>query len=89
MLRFRLTSNTADATLEELTLEASGSGNDASDITAVTLWVDANSDGAIGAGDTDLGTGTFAADDGELSFTLVTPYTLDAGDTDFIISYDF
>ncbi|NGX17724.1 thrombospondin type 3 repeat-containing protein [Wenzhouxiangella sp. XN24] len=89
MLRFRLTSNTSDAMLDELTLEASGSGNDASDITAVTLWVDGNSDGVIGAGDSELGTGTFAADDGELSFTLATPYTLDAGDTDFIISYDF
>ncbi|MEX0708271.1 MAG: FG-GAP-like repeat-containing protein [Woeseia sp.] len=89
MLRFRLTSNTSDAVLEELTLAASGSGDDASDIAAVTLWVDANSDGAIGAGDTELGTGTFAADNGELSFTLATPHTLDAGDTDFIISYDF
>ena len=89
MLRFQLNSNTSDVTLDDLTLVASGSGNDSADISAVKLWVDTNGDGALGAGDQEIGSGTYDSNDGSLTITMATPYRLDAGITDFIVSYSF
>ncbi|MEQ8206924.1 MAG: choice-of-anchor U domain-containing protein, partial [Woeseia sp.] len=89
MLRFQLNSNTADVTLDDLTLVARGSGNDATGITAVKLWVDVDSNGVIGATDTLIGSGTYSANNGSLTITMASPYRLDAGMTDFIVSYDF
>ena len=89
MLRFSLDSNTTDVVLNDLTLRASGSGNDRSDIRAVKVRVDLNANGAIDAGEPLIGTGTYSDDDGELVLQMTTPYRMDAGTTDFIISYDF
>ncbi len=89
MARFRLSSNTSTVELDDLTLRASGSGDDNADIKAVKLWVDANGDGALGAGDVEIGAGTYSADNGDLTITMPTPYRLDAGMTDFIVSYSF
>lgn len=89
MLRFELQSNSSDVVLHELTLQASGSGNDAADISNVRLWVDANGDGAIDAGDTEIGGGRFAANNGTLQLQTTAPLTLDVGATRFIVSYDF
>ncbi|MEQ9562824.1 MAG: hypothetical protein RLN69_09905, partial [Woeseiaceae bacterium] len=89
MLRFSLNSNTSDVEMSELTLRASGTGNDAGDIVNVKVWVDLNANGAIDAGEPQIGTGNFANDNGELLLQMTTPYRMDAGDTAFIISYDF
>ena len=89
MLRFRLSSNSSDVVLNDLTFRASGGGNDAADIQRVMVWVDANADGAIDPGDTQIGTGSFGADNGELQLQMATPYRMDAGVTEFIVSYDF
>ena len=89
MMRFSLVSNTSDVTLDELQLSASGSGNDAADIAAVELWLDADADGAIDSGASPIGSGTFGTNDGDLSITLGTPLTLDAGTTAFIVTYNF
>ena len=53
--------------VQSLTLHASGSGNDATDIAAVKLWLDRNGDGAVDAGDTLLASGRFGADDGDVT----------------------
>jgi hypothetical protein len=89
MLRFSLNSNTSDVELNELTLRASGNGNDAGDIGDVKVWVDLNADGAIDAGDPQIGTGQYATDNAELVLQMATPYRMDAGNTAFIVSYDF
>jgi len=89
MLSFQLTSNTSDVTLDELTLIASGTGNDGTDINDVKLWVDTDADGTISAGDTQIGSGVYSGNDGTLNVIMATPYRLDAGMTDFIVSYDF
>jgi hypothetical protein len=89
MLRFRLTSNSSDVVLEDLTLDASGSGNDASEVSRVALWVDMNGDGIVGAGDSEIGSGSYSGDNASLTITMSSPYTLDAGNTDFIVTYDF
>jgi hypothetical protein len=89
MLRFSLNSNTSDVELNELTLRASGNGNDAGDIGDVKVWVDLNANGAIDAGDPQIGTGQYATDNAELVLQMATPYRMDAGNTAFIVSYDF
>lgn len=89
MLRFSLDSNTSDVVLNDLTLRASGSGNDGTEVRAVKVRVDLDGNGAIDPGDPLIGTGNYGADDGELRLQMTTPYRVDAGITEFIISYDF
>ena len=89
LLRFELASATADVVLRRLTLRASGSGDDAADVQRVSLWLDANGDGAVDAGDTRLGSGTYAADDGTLNLEPGSPFELPQGTTRFLITYDF
>ncbi len=89
MLRFLLNSNSSDVVLNDLTLLASGSGNDSSDIWAVRVWADSNGDGVIDSGDVMIGDGSYSADNGTLNLQMISPYRLDAGDNDFIVSYDF
>ena len=45
--------------------------------------------GNIDSGDTQIGTGNYAADNGELVLQMTSPYRLDAGNSEFIVSYDF
>lgn len=76
--------------LEKITVQASGSGQDAADVTAVKLYLDVNGNGVVDAGETTLAQGTFAANDGALDLALTTPYTLPAGSTaQVIVAYDF
>ena len=89
MLRFRLTANSSDIDLTGLTLRASGTGNDAGDVSNVKVWVDSNADGAIGAGDVQIGSGTYGADNDTLVLQMSPVYRLDAGVTELIVSYDF
>jgi|GEM_PF-5319311 len=89
MLRFSLTSNTSDVVLNTLTLDASGTGNDATDVTAVRGWLDRNGNGAVDAGDTEIASGSFAENNDSLTLTLAAPLMLDAGTTDFIVTYDY
>ena len=53
--------------VQSVTLHGSGSGNDATGIAAVKLWLDRNGDGAVDAGDTLLASGSFGADDGNVT----------------------
>jgi hypothetical protein len=89
MLRFSLKSNKSDVELNELTLRASGTGNDAGDIRNVKVWVDLNANGSIDVGEPQIGTGKFATDNTELVLQMAAPYRMDAGTTGFIVSYDF
>jgi hypothetical protein len=53
-----------------LTLRASGSLDDATQVTAVRLWRDRDGNGAVDAGDTQLASSSFSANDGTLSFPI-------------------
>jgi Bacterial Ig-like domain (group 2) len=55
-----------------VTLHASGTGNDVTDITAIKLWRDDNGDGAVDAGDALLANATIAADNGPAVFNTAT-----------------
>ncbi len=87
VVRFRLNSNSNQVQLSMLELAASGSGNDATDISAVTLWVDTNSNGVVDSTDVQIGQGSYQSDNGVLVMTLSTPQVLAVGSTDFLVSY--
>jgi len=87
MLAFTL--NPSQATqLQSITLQASGSGNDSLDLTAVKLIRDANANGQIDSGETPIATGTFSADNGTLTLTLSTPLALSPGNSQFLVVAD-
>lgn len=80
-LQFTLSPIGGPLTLEGLSLQISGTGDDASDLTSVTLIADTNANGALDAGETIVASGTFPANDGTLTLipssltTLNTPTT--------------
>jgi len=89
MLRFRLSANGSGTRLDAITLSAAGSGDDADDVSAVTLWLDADGDGAVSASDTNIGSGRYAADDGSLQLAPDSGFDIPAGDSDYLVTYDF
>lgn len=78
-----------DAVLRELTLQASGTGDDAMDVARVAVYEDADGDGAVGAEERLLAEGGFGGDDGDVTLTLDDPLLLPAGDTaTLLVVYD-
>jgi hypothetical protein len=88
VMSFTISNNAGDAVLNELVLSASGTLNDTSDISGVSLYLDANSDGTADSS-TALATGTYSADDGTVTLTFTTPYSLPVGTTQFLVTYTF
>lgn len=87
MLAFTL--NPSQATqLQSITLQASGSGNDNLDLTAIRLIRDANANGQIDSGETPIATGTFSTDNGTLTLTLSAPLALNPGVSQFLVAAD-
>ena len=62
--------------LPSLILHASGSGEDAADISAVEVWWDKNADGAVDIADQLLATGTYGVDDGVVGLAIQPVHTL-------------
>lgn len=88
VLRTRLHSDSGDALVNALTLEASGTDDDTL-IDNVMLIHDINRDGAWDADDIVLSSAQFAADDGVLTLTLDQPLKVPVGDTDLLVIYVF
>ena len=59
-----------------VTLKASGTGNDKTDISAVTVYLDENESGLIDTGEPLLGAGAYDADDGTCTITFTSPATV-------------
>jgi N-acetylneuraminic acid mutarotase len=90
MLQLRVTAGSAeDINLSSVTFTASGTMNDATDVTGVSLYLDSNDNGSLGALEPQIDiTRTFSGDDGTVTFDL-TGRTLDAGDTEhWLVVYD-
>jgi len=62
---------TEDVAWDSVTLQAHGTGDDKKDITSVQVWLDANANGQVDAGDTPIGTGTYPSNDGTTTITLL------------------
>ncbi len=89
MLRFRLNSNSGSTRLDAITLQASGSGDDAVGVRNITLWADLDADGTVSTGDIELGTGGYAADNGTLDLTVTTDFSIPSGNSDYLVTYDY
>lgn len=88
MVRMRLHSDSGDAVLKSLTLQASGNADDAL-IDDVILVYDTNRDGEWGDDDIVLSSGRFSVDDGTLTLILEEPLEVPVGDMDLLIIYVF
>jgi uncharacterized repeat protein (TIGR01451 family) len=59
-----------DILLKSLTITASGTGNDQTDIAALDVFRDDNKNGLVDAGEELLASGTYPADNGSITFTF-------------------
>ncbi len=75
-------------TLTSLTLTGSGSGNDATGITSVSLYVDNNGNGIVDGGDTLIGTSVYSANNGTatINFTNIIP---PSSTNTYLVTYNF
>ncbi len=90
MLRFQITTSDTGAEIEQLTLRASGNGEEQTKVKNVTLWLDSNQNGKADTGDLPLGGGLYNANNDRLiTLWLDQPFLLPIGNTDFIVTYDF
>lgn len=69
-LQLRLVSTTEPVVLTQVVLHGSGTGHEVDGLTEVELWLDANADGQVSAGEPRLARGTFSADDGAVTLPL-------------------
>ncbi len=78
----------APTTMTSLKVTASGTGNDATDISAVKLYLDANGNGIVDGGDSLLGSSTYSSDNGTalIAFNNVLPAF---GNANYLVVYDF
>ena len=88
VLGFKVTSDSTDAQVSELTIGASGDMNETSDIGTVRLYRDDNKNSIPEATERVAG-GSYAVDDGDITFTLPQAYQLPVGDTHFLVTYQF
>lgn len=76
------------AVLNSVTLTASGSGNDASGVSSVSLYRDSNNNGVVDAGDTLLASGSYPSDNGSLTLNFsstIVPF----GTVNLLVAYNF
>jgi hypothetical protein len=80
----------ATGALEAVTLQASGTGHDALDISSVKLHLDANGNGAVDAGEMQLAQGTFSSNNGTATLNLSSPRALSASSsTRLLVTLNF
>jgi hypothetical protein len=87
MIEFLVTP-ASQQTITGVTVQASGTGNEQTDVTAVKLYIDKNSNGAVDAGDSVVATGTFAANDGTVTLA-VNPGLVITTPTALMVTYSF
>ena len=78
----------ASASVTHLRLTASGSGNDNSGISSVALYLDTNGNGMVDPSEILLATGSYAADDGQVTLNLSN--TIPPGSAaNYLVVYNF
>ncbi len=88
MVRMRLHSDSGDAVLNSLTLQASGNAGDSLIDDAILVY-DANRDGEWDDDDIVLARGQFTVDNGSLTLFLDEPFEMPVGDMDLLVIYVF
>lgn len=77
-----------DVIINSLTVHATGTTDDSTDITRVRVYKDADGDGGVGAGDTELASGQYSVDDGGLIFGSVGLVIVAGQTANLLITYD-
>jgi hypothetical protein len=88
MLAFALDVSQATQ-LENIRLQASGSGDDGHDLVLVKLVRDQNANGKVDTGEDPIANGTFSDNDGTLTLSPATALPLVAGTQAFVVVADF
>lgn len=89
VLQAALSAEADHALVESVTLEASGTGDDAADLERVALVADEDGDGAAGEGEPVLAAGSYGADDGPLELALEGPLRVAVGEeVAVLVTYD-
>ncbi len=79
-----------DVTVFGLDLDASGSGDDSTEVASFSVYRDVNADGVVDSGDVMLATGSFGVDDGSASPVINPGVALASGSNACIlVTYDF
>jgi hypothetical protein len=86
--RLRLVSDSGDVELQSLTIAATGTGDDRQ-IERVNVFVDADGDGSVDSDEGAIASGTFDQNDGTLRLQMSAPYSVPAGQTNLLVTYDF
>ncbi|MEP6574395.1 MAG: hypothetical protein ABJD11_16970 [Gemmatimonadota bacterium] len=87
MLEFLLNPATQQ-TVNSVTLQAQGTGNEVVDVTAVNLYDDTNANGRVDAGEQLLATGTFPSNNGTVTLSLAPPLAISTP-TNLLVTYSF
>jgi len=85
----QLETESGDAELDAITLQASGSGDDAKQIRAVTVYVDSNNNRRVDNNEPAIGSGTYDANDGTVVLRMSPSYVIPLGTTTLLVTYDF
>lgn len=88
VLAFRLESDSTDAQVDDVTVEARGSKHDVDDISSVRIYFDENQNGVPEASER-VGEDVYEADNGTITFNLESSVQLRVGSNDFLITYKF
>lgn len=89
VMQLRFSAVSEDVKVTSVTFTALGTGNDATDITAVRLYADTNSNGTVDGTDTLLGTAIYAVDDGTVKYSGL-GFIVPAGQfRDMLLTYNF
>ena len=88
ILLFDLSTSNSDAQLDSLTISASGSANDSALYRNLRLYADSNGNGQFESSEL-LGSGSFSADNGSLSFSLDSPLVLTRPTTRIAVTAEF
>ncbi|MFH0986691.1 MAG: hypothetical protein V1911_01440 [Candidatus Micrarchaeota archaeon] len=70
MIQFKLAAANSDVNFTSITLFSAGTGNDSDDVASALLIYDANANGLYDEGEQVLATGSYAADNGQLTMNL-------------------
>lgn len=81
--------NGEDVQISGLTLQASGSGDEATHVERVEIWLDENGDNSWDEGDQKLGQGHFSEDDERLVIDFDSSFDLNKGISNILVTYDF
>lgn len=78
MLQLKLTASNENVRIDDIWVDANGTGNDKNGISFVRLVLDQNNNSIYDAGETSLAYGKYSADDGLLGLSLGDGYTVNA-----------